>query len=370
MKKILLVLLMVALVSFGFGAQVIAREIEKELVMITSLEKSTPEALLKAFREYVKEKYGFKIKTDFMIGGSPIVYGRVVEWKGKPAASVYWGGESALHDSVADKGFLVKHNLPKSVLSEFPATIGKPVPLPTRDPRGYWIGTAYAMYGLLYNPVALKKLGLSKIETLEDLLRPELKGHIVQCQPHKSSSNHSVYEVVLQLYGWEKGWEFARKLGANTGHFTARSRDVPAAVAKGEFAVGYGVPIQQGFEELKAGFNVRFVAFENVFISSQPMSLLKNAKQPKAARELLKFTLSARGQEIFSAIGHFPISPKLRLKGPPGSITELFVKYTGARSFYDKKIGNVYDTELAKKRYTEVNRTWHKEVFENWKSPR
>lgn len=32
---------------------------------------------------------------------------------------------------------------------------------------------------------------------------------------------------MLQLRGWQKGWEWAQRVGANTGLFVARSRDVP-----------------------------------------------------------------------------------------------------------------------------------------------
>jgi ABC-type Fe3+ transport system substrate-binding protein len=47
---------------------------------------------------------------------------------------------------------------------------------------------------------------------------------------------------MLQTYGWEKGWEWLKKLAANTGIFSARSRDVPNVVAKGEFAVDLPFP--------------------------------------------------------------------------------------------------------------------------------
>ena len=64
------------------------------------------------------------------------------------------------------------------------------------------------------------------------------------------------------MYGEDKGWEWLRKLAANTGHFTARSRDVPTVVAKGEFAAGFAVPSYMAFEEKLAGFDLQFVAPE------------------------------------------------------------------------------------------------------------
>src|SRR5437763_12124031 len=87
----------------------------------------------------------------------------------------------------------------------------------------------------------------------DDLLDPKLKGEVAQCAPTRSSSSNATYEVILSMYGEDKGWEWLRKLAANTGHFTARSRDVPTVVAKGEFAVGFAVPSYMAFERSWAG---------------------------------------------------------------------------------------------------------------------
>ena len=78
---------------------------------------------------------------------------------------------------------------------------------------------------------------------------------MAQCAPTRSSSSNATYEVILSMLGEDKGWEWLKKLAANTGHFTARSRDVPTVVAKGEFAAGFAVPSYMAFEEKLAGFD-------------------------------------------------------------------------------------------------------------------
>ena len=84
----------------------------------------------------------------------------------------------------------------------------------------------------------------------------------------------ATYEVMLSLFGEDKGWDWLRKLAANTGHFTARSRDVPTVVAKGEFAAGFAVPSYMAFEEKLAGFDLKFVAPKNSFVTPEPMAIL------------------------------------------------------------------------------------------------
>ena len=86
-------------------------------------------------------------------------------------------------------------------------------------------------YGLTHQPKPLQRLGVT-IKDWDDLLNPKLKGQIAQCTPDRSSSSHASYEVILQTYGWEKGWEWLTKWAANTGIFTARSRDVPSMVSQ------------------------------------------------------------------------------------------------------------------------------------------
>src|SRR4030067_806143 len=95
--------------------------------------------------------------------------------------------------------------IPKKMWDEIPTTIGKPVGLPLKDPKGFWVGTTLEPYGLIYQPKLLKRMGV-EIQDWDDLLQPKLKGQIAQCTPDRSSSSHASYEVTLQTYGWGKRW--------------------------------------------------------------------------------------------------------------------------------------------------------------------
>jgi iron(III) transport system substrate-binding protein len=186
---------------------------------------------------------------------------------------------------------------------------------------------------------------------------------VAQTPPTRSSSSHAAYEVILQRDGDAKGWEFLKRLAANTGLFAARSRDVPSVVAKGEFAVGFAVPSYFAFEERLAGFDIRYVAPRTAWITSGPAAILKGAKHPSAARAFVEFLLSEQGQRIAMERGLFPIVPKHRIQGPPGSTAELAVEFNGGvRSYYDTEVVSVYDDALAQKRYEEVNASFRKEI--------
>jgi iron(III) transport system substrate-binding protein len=355
--------------SFAVGVDAQA-PIESELTLITPVSKFIHDAALKAFAEYAKEKWNVTVKTNAIPAGTSVAYGRIVEWKGRPDADIFWGGESALFEKLAEQKLLQKIEISKEAWDSIPASIGKPKPIPLKHKDGFWIGTALEPYGLVYHPVKFKRLGLAEPKDWNDLLDPKLKGEIAQCAPTRSSSSNATYEVILSMYGEDKGWEWLKKLAANTGHFTARSRDVPTVVAKGEYAAGFAVPSYMAFEEKLAGFDLRFVAPKNAFVTPEPTAILTGARNSKAARAFIEFLLTERGQRVFMERGLFPITPKYKVQGPPGSTAELAVQFTGGvRSYFDGEVTNVYDEGVATKRSEALKTRFRSDIEAAWKSP-
>lgn len=345
------------------AAPVAAQQIENELVLVTPVAKTLTDPALAEFVKYAKERWKVDVRTSALAAGTPVAYGRIVEWKGRPEADIFWGGESALYDKLAEQKLLAKLDLPKSVVDSIPASIGKPKPIPLKDPKGYWIGTVLEPYGLVYHPKLLARLGVPEPRDWDDLLHPKLKGNVAQCAPTRSSSSHATYEVILQRDGDAKGWEWLKRLAGNTGIFTARSRDVPSVVARGEFAAGFAVPSYMAFEDRLAGHEIKFVAPKTAWITPEPIGIIAGSKHPKAALAFIEFLLSERGQKVAMERGVFPISPKYRVQGAPGSQAEMAVEFTGGlRSYFDVEVTNIYDDDKAQGRYEQVNSQFRKEI--------
>jgi iron(III) transport system substrate-binding protein len=370
MQQCGVVLLIAVLAVVLTGSAEAQAPIESELVLITPVSKFIHDAALKAFADYAKERWNISVKVSGIPAGTPIAYGRIVEWKGKPEADIFWGGESALFEKLADQKLLQKLELSRESWDSIPAAIGKPKPIPLKDRDGYWVGTALEPYGLVFHPRRLQRLGVPELKEWDDLLNPKLRGEVAQCAPTRSSSSNATYEVILSMYGEERGWDWLRKLAQNTGHFTARSRDVPTVVAKGEYAAGFAVPSYMAFEEKVAGFDIKFVAPKNAFVTPEPMALLAGARNPKAARAFIEFLLTERGQRVFMERGLFPITPKYRVQGPAGSTAEMAVQFTGGvRSYFDGEISNVYDEGVAAKRSEALKTKFRSEIEAVWKKP-
>jgi len=340
-----------------------AQQIESELILITPVAKTLTDPLLADFVAYAKERWKVNIKASALAAGTPVAYGQIVEWKGRPQADIFWGGESALFDKLNEQKLIARLDLPKAVVDAIPTSIGKPKPIPLKDPNGFWIGTVLEPYGLVYHPRLYQRLGIEPPKDWDDLLNPKLKGNVAQCAPTRSSSSHATYEVILQREGDEKGWQWLQRLAGNTGIFTARSRDVPSVVAKGEFAAGFAVPSYMAFEDRLAGYDIKFVAPKTAWITPEPIAILAGAKNPNAARAFIEYVLSERGQRVAMERGVFPITPKYRVQGPPGSKAELAVEFTGGlRSYFDVEVTNIYDDDVAQKRYEAVNSRFRKDI--------
>ena len=349
--------------AVGLGGPAAAQPIENELVLITPVARTRTDPILADFAKYAKERWKIDVKTSSLAAGTPVAYGRIVEWKGRPDADIFWGGESALFDKLAEQNLLAKLDLPKGVVDSIPASIGKPKPIPLKDPKGFWIGTVLEPYGLVYHPKVLARLGVPVPKDWDDLLHPKLKGNVAQCAPTRSSSSHATYEVILQRDGDAKGWEWLKRLAGNTGIFTARSRDVPSVVARGEFAAGFAVPSYMAFEDRLAGYDIKFVAPKTAWITPEPIGVLAGSKRPKAARAFIEYMLSERGQRMAMERGVFPITPKYKVQGKPGSQAEMAVEFTGGmRSYFDVEVVNIYDDDIAQKRYEAVNSQFRKEI--------
>ena len=72
-----------------------AQVIENELVLITPVAKTLTDPALAEFVKYAKERWNVTVRTNALAAGTPVAYGRIVEWKGRPEADIFWGGESA-----------------------------------------------------------------------------------------------------------------------------------------------------------------------------------------------------------------------------------------------------------------------------------
>jgi hypothetical protein len=68
--------------------------------------------------------------------------------------------------------------------------------------------------------------------------------------------------------------------------------------------------------------------------------------------------------------GLFPITPKYKVQGAPGSTAEMAVEFTGGvRSYFERDVLNVYDEAVAAKRSDALKTRFRADIEAVWKKP-
>ncbi|MBN2093340.1 extracellular solute-binding protein [candidate division KSB1 bacterium] len=256
-----------------------------------------------AFEKHYFQKYKRTVEFTWLdIGGASDILRFIrSEFKNKPdgiGIDLFFGGGIEPYDELKREELSLPYPLPDSLLVAIPSDING---IPLYDQDFHWYAATLAGFGIMYNKLALKKLGLPEPTTWEDLMRPEVYSWVGSADPRKSGSIHATFEIILQGYGWEKGWQVIVALGANTRSFTAYGAQTPKNVSQGE--VAYGLTMDsfawaqvQTYGEEMIGF---VMPSDLTIITGDGICLLKGAPNLAVAREFMNFMFSKTGQKIW-----------------------------------------------------------------------
>jgi spermidine/putrescine-binding protein len=248
--------------------------------------------------------------------------------------------------------------LPQTLLEKIPSHLGG---IPLYDPDHTWYGPTLAGFGIVYNKVVLKLTNLPVIRTWEDLASPTVFGWVGSSDPRKSGSVHMAYEIILQAYGWEKGWAIITGLGANVRNFTGSASQVPKDVTIGEVAYGLAIDFYAWAQVDEAGADkIGFVMPANLtVINPDCMGILKGAPNRAVAEAFVRFVMSEEGQKLWllpvgSADGphrfklnRFSVMPALYDLSPHSTAVKL--------NPFSWESGFVFDAKLGSDRWAIVN---------------
>ncbi len=353
MRVLVRVLVAVSLVVVP-GASALAAT--KELVVVTSFPKELFEAYKRAFEG---ARPGVRVVVKPQQTNAAITYLR--ETRAKPDADVFWASAVDAFQVLKADGVLDKVALPDALLRRIPKTIGT---FPIHDPEGYYVGFAVSGYGLMWNTryLALHKLPTPKEWT--DLADGRYHGHLVISAPSRSGTTHLTVEVILQAYGWEKGWALLLQMGGNMGAITERSFGVPEAVISGQYGVGVVIDFF-GLSAIASGHPVGFAYPSLTSVVPASVALVKSGPNGENARAFVEYLLSDQGQLLLFSpeIGRLPVVPDLYAKAPP-SYPNLFTMKLGGVAFNDKLsssrrnvLNSLYD-HLITFRHAELRAAW------------
>jgi len=294
----------------------------KEVVIVTSFPKELFENYKKAFEA---KHPGVTVVVNVKQTNAGVTY--LQETKAKPAADIFWVSAPDAFLTLKTDGILEKYTPPKEILARMPAKIGA---FPISDPDGTYFGFAVSGYGLMWNKPYMQAHKLPEPKEWTDLTDPRFHGHLVISAPSRSGTTHLTIEVILQAYGWEKGWALLLNSGGNMGSITERSFGVPEAVNSGQYGVGVVIDFF-GLSAIASGFPVDFVYPSLTSVVPASVGIVKGGPNPENARAFVNYLLSDEGQMLLFSkeIGRLPVVPDLYAKAPAGYPNPFKMKLGG-----------------------------------------
>jgi len=284
-----------------------------------------------AFQTYYQENTGREMHLEWLdIGGgtSSILryikseFGRVPEGIG---IDLFFGGGMDPYIDIAEQGLCEPYQLPDNILTRLPTKIGG---VPLYDPHYQWYGATLAGFGIVYNKRVLDMMGFPPPKTWADLGRPELFSWVGSGDPRKSGSVHMAYELILQAYGWDRGWEVITTMGANVRNFGASGSYAPKEVAVGEVAYGLSIDFYAWMQSEQVGGDyIGFTMPDNLtIVNPDGIAILKGAPNLEAAQMFVAFVMSDAGQKLWF----------LQKGSPGGPINSQLNRFTVLPDLYDQ----------------------------------
>ncbi|MFV2015203.1 MAG: ABC transporter substrate-binding protein, partial [Candidatus Heimdallarchaeota archaeon] len=272
--------------------------------------------------------------------------------------SVAWGGGPTLFNNLAADGALSVITDPdvlNLINNEIPDTLAGAEMKKYNDANELvWSGSAISSFGFTVNNKELQDRGLPKPKTWEDLASPEFytfgsEFNIGLGNAPDTTSNTRIYQIILQKFGWEKGWEIIYRMAGN-GKIYGGSVETRSSVITGETAVAMTIDFY-GVIAMTENPNTEYIVPANAsIVNADPIALSKNPVHPEAANAFIKYVLSPEGQAVLfdAEINRLPIRVDAFLE--PAGIARPDLK-----SLYDQTINNQgieFDEDLAASQYS------------------
>jgi ABC-type Fe3+ transport system substrate-binding protein len=309
-----------------------------ELVIVTSFPKELFEGYKKAFEG---AHPGVKVIVKQQQTNQGVTYLR--ETRAKPDADIFWASSVDAFLTLKQDGLLDKLSVPKEVAGRIPEKIGD---FPIHDPEGFYYGFAVSGYGLMWNTRYLAAHKLPAPREWLDLADPRYHGHLVMSAPSRSGTTHLTVEVILQAYGWEKGWALLLAAGGNMGAITERSFGAPEAVISGQLGIGVVIDFF-GLSAIASGHPVDFAYPTLTAVVPASVAKVRNGPNAEQAATFITWLLSEPGQMLLFTpeIARLPVVPALYTKAPKGYPNPFQLKLGGVK----------FDAKLSSSRVNVVN---------------
>ncbi len=341
-KEVLIAIIAIAIVAGALLAtlapQILTQQgREVKLVVVTRLAPEEGNALRDRFlKSDIASRYGVK---DIEFRKEDV--GKWRSFAESGAVDIFFVGGYAVYNSLCREGYL-EPITSKEIISRA-SSIGAEI---YRDDKGNicFLAVSRTIFSFTVNNDYLSRYSLPKPSSWEDLASPGFSASLLKGDPaisfptpSKSTTAARTVQLILQKYGWDRGWQILTIIGANSKivESSERARDDVAAGISGAAPT----VLIYGLRAVNAsGGRAEFIiAPQGLLPDISPIAIAKNTKNREAAEAFILWLLSDEGQKTLAELFlYLPYQP------PTGTLLE---------EIYKKASGNVfpYDPEDASK---------------------
>lgn len=266
-----------------------------KLVLYTSQPQSDAEQTVAAF-----EKANPGIKVEFVRNGTTQIMNKLeAEFAaGAPVPDVLLIADAMTMETLKAQGRLAAH--PDAKVASLPAG--------TYDKDKTYFGTKLITTGI----VAHKSAPVPK--SWNDILTADAKGKVTMPSPLYSGA--AAIHVGTLTADKAFGWDYFDRLAKNGAVAVRGNGDVYKAVASGEKLYGVVVDFMALREQSKGAPVVFVFPTEGVTAVTEPVAILKTAKNVKEAKAFVDYLLSADGLAVAGKMGYLGLDAQAA--PPPG----------------------------------------------------
>lgn len=293
-----------------------------------------------AFADWYRAQYHAESEVEWRdVGGSTDAMRFVLsEFANKPGGigiDCFFGGGIEPYLMLSDRSLCEAYTPQAAILDGIPQN-WKGVDI--YDAGHRWYGAALSSFGILQNKRVQKLMGLPTIVRWDQLADPALQGWVGVGDPRNSGSMITMFETLLQAYGWERGWQLLACLGGNARKFDRFSSNTAKDVTLGETACAPAIDFYAFTQIASAGrAELVFALPEDVAgIVPDGLALLKGAPHTVEAKRFIDFVLSETGQKLW----YLP-------KGYPGGARQFSIERMPVRPDLYKRYHDVSNIEYS-----------------------
>ena len=273
--------------------------------------------ILSKFEQQFEAKYN--IDVEWLDMGSQEVLDRIRSEKNNPQADIWWGAPSVNFDQAKEEGLLdpYKPSYASSLADGF------------HDPEWNWTGTSQTPEVIMYNSKEVKKEDAPK--DWDELLDPKWNNKVIIRYPLASGTMRTIFSAIIYRdykdgNDPQKGYDWLKKLDANTKEYSANPEMMYNKVAKGEGTISvWDMPDVVMLKDTK-NYPFDFVIPESgTPVLTEGIAKVKGAPHPNAAKAFYEFVNTPEAAQLL-AKDFYRIPTRDDVKDLPDWITNTKIK--------------------------------------------